>query len=364
MFNDSNVSYLVRSNSEVNMQEKLLQWYHTDHRKLPWRESSDPYKIWLSEVMLQQTQVATVIEYFNRFISIFPTVHDLANANEDQVLKMWEGLGYYSRARRLIPCARMVVENYDGKFPQTYSEIIKLPGVGSYTAGAILSIAYNEKVAAVDGNVMRVYSRYYNMDNDISMNSSKNIFEKKVMDTLPEDRRHFNQALMELGATICTPRNYKCDSCPIHEGCSAFSFDLQDCRPVKTKKIKKKHENIAVCMIRNDDKIMLMKRPSEGLLAGMWAFPVVSYNEKPEFAIKEMLLDNFDLDVTCIKSSSTTRHIYTHLIWDMTLYEMESDKQVQVDMPLVHWITFEELKKYALPKGFHKLLSKRLVESL
>lgn len=344
--------------------EKLLEWYKINQRILPWRKSHNPYRIWLSEIMLQQTQVSTVIPYFNKFIAKYATVDELARADEDDVLKLWEGLGYYSRARRLIPCAKMVVEEFGGVFPEDYNAMIKLPGIGSYTAGAILSIAYNLKFPAVDGNVMRVFSRLFKMENDISDAKSKKVFEEKVFENLPSDRRHFNQALMELGATICTPRNYKCDICPICEGCSANALDLQDCRPVKTKKIKKKHENIAVCMIRNDDKIMLMKRPSEGLLAGMWAFPVVSYNEKPEFAIKEMLLDNFDLDVTCIKSSSTTRHIYTHLIWDMTLYEMESDKQVQVDMPLVHWITFEELKKYALPKGFHKLLSKRLVESL
>ena len=197
------------------MQTKLLDWYHINHRKLPWRDQFDPYKIWLSEIMLQQTQVTTVIDYFNRFVKTYPTVQDLALADEDSVLKLWEGLGYYSRARRLIPCAKMVVELFDGEFPKDYKKIIKLPGVGSYTAGAVLSIAYNIKLPAVDGNVMRVYSRLFNMDADISDAKSKKIFEEKVFDTLPEDRRHYNQALMELGATICTPKSPKCMACPI-----------------------------------------------------------------------------------------------------------------------------------------------------
>ncbi|MCH4888615.1 A/G-specific adenine glycosylase [Acidaminobacter sp. JC074] len=338
------------------MQKELLDWYHKNHRKLPWIESSDPYKIWLSEIMLQQTQVATVVAYFNRFISNFPTVYDLAQAEEDQVLKMWEGLGYYSRARRLIPCAKMVVEVYDGHFPNTYNEIIKLPGVGSYTAGAVLSIAYNVKVPAVDGNVMRVYSRYFDMANDISVASSKKVFEEKVMETLPEDRRHFNQALMELGARICTPKNYQCNQCPIHKDCQAKKQGLQDIRPVKTKKIKKRHEKIAACYIKCNDKIMLMKRPSEGLLAGLWAFPIVTYTDDYISLIKDHLKEDYDLKVDDFKEISTTKHVYTHLVWDMILVEMSTEQQVEVDLPKTIWVSYEELKDYALPTGFHKLL--------
>jgi len=340
------------------MQKELLVWYHANHRKLPWRESHEPYKIWLSEIMLQQTQVATVIDYFNRFISAFPTVYDLADAEEDQVLKMWEGLGYYSRARRLIPCAKMIVEVYDGVFPNTYNEIIKLPGVGSYTAGAILSIAYNVKVPAVDGNVMRVYSRYFNMAADISLASSKKVFEEKVWETLPEDRRHFNQALMELGARICTPKNYQCGVCPINKDCQANKLNLQDVRPIKTKKIKKKHEKIAACYIKCQDKVMLIKRPSEGLLAGLWAFPVVSYDQDYTMHVKDHLKENFDLEVENFKELSTTKHVYTHLVWDMILVEMTTDHQVQVDLPKTIWVSYDELKNYALPTGFHKLLKK------
>lgn len=341
------------------MQDKLLKWYDKNHRQLPWRENRDPYRIWLSEIMLQQTQVATVINYFNRFIKAYPTVEDLATAIEDDVLKLWEGLGYYSRARRLIPCARMVVEKYDGKFPQTYDEIIKLPGIGSYTAGAVLSIAYNKKVPAVDGNVMRVYSRYYDMDNDISLAKSKKIFEEKVYETLPGDRCHYNQALMELGATICTPKNYQCEQCPISAGCKALELNIQDKRPVKSKKIKKKHERIAACYITCEDKVLIMKRPSDGLLPGLWAFPVIKIEQDVKKDIILGLREEFDIEVMDILPSSETKHVYTHIVWDMTLYEMKTDTMVQVDFPPVKWVKPEELSLYALPKGFHKLLENR-----
>lgn len=341
------------------MQEELLQWYAEHHRILPWRENHDAYRIWLSEIMLQQTQVATVIDYFNRFVDAYPTVFDLAEADENDVLKLWEGLGYYSRAKRLIPCARLVVQTYDGQFPQTHEEIIKLPGIGSYTAGAVLSIAYNKKVPAVDGNVMRVYARYFDMDQDISMAKSKKIFEQKVMDTLPEDRRHYNQALMELGARICTPKNYQCTICPIQKGCRAKVLNNQSQRPIKTKKIKKKHEKIAACFIWHEDKILLMKRSSEGLLPGLWAFPIVKTEDTVVEAIVSEIKETYDIVVHDIVPVSETKHVYTHLVWDMTLYEMKADHQAHVDWPECKWITPDQLSDYALPKGFHKLLENR-----
>lgn len=341
------------------MQKKILDWYKINHRKLPWRENTDPYRIWISEIMLQQTQVITVIDYFNRFVKKYPTVGDLANADEDSVLKLWEGLGYYSRARRLIPCAKMLIEDFDGSFPKDYSQMLKLPGIGSYTAGAVLSIAFNMKLPAVDGNVMRVYSRVFDMDNDVSDAKSKKVFEEKVYETLPNDRRHYNQALMELGARICTPKNPKCMDCPIQSSCSAFKKGNQAHRPIKTKKIKKRHENIAVCCIKCDGKILLMKRPGEGLLAGMWAFPCVSYETSSEGIIEDYLMNNFQIHVHDLVEKSFTKHVYTHLVWHMTLYEMTIEKQVVVDYPQVNWVRYSELKDYALPKGFHKLLDNR-----
>jgi len=249
------------------------------------------------------------------------------------------------------------MEDFDGVFPDNEKDILKLPGVGSYTAGAILSIAFNTKIAAVDGNVMRVYSRYYNLDYDISVAKSKKLFEEKVYDTLPEDRRHFNQAIMELGARVCTPKNYKCDACPIKEGCQAYALDLQDCRPIKSKKIKKKHANIAACMVHCNGKVLLTKRPPEGLLAGMWTFPLV--NTDGDETIQDSLLEDYNVQVKDLLDTARTKHVYTHLVWDMTLYEMVTDQAITSDMPIIKWVSLEELNTYALPKGIHKLLENR-----
>lgn len=340
----------------MSFQNKLLAWYQVNARVLPWREDSNPYKIWLSEVMLQQTQVITVIDYFNRFIKRYPTVEALASAEEEKVLKLWEGLGYYSRARRLIPCAQMVVERFDGQFPKDYSDMIKLPGVGSYTAGAILSIAYNKKVAAVDGNVMRVYARLYNLDWDISIPKSKKAFEDLVMETLPEDRRHFNQALMELGALVCTPKSPKCDLCPIEADCLAKHADVAASLPIKSKKIKKKHMKKIVLRIECDGEMLLIKRPNEGLLAGLWGLACFDYEVPLEENIRYWLEDNLDLDYVSHEVIKEAKHVFTHLIWDMTLIKViVKDKKV-VDFPEVVWIAPEGLSEYPLPTAFKKLL--------
>lgn len=332
------------------MQEKLLDWYHNNHRQLPWREDHNPYKIWLSEIMLQQTQVATVINYFNKFISRYPTIYDLAKAEEDDVLKLWEGLGYYSRARRLIPCARMIINDYHGQFPSLYSEMIKLPGIGSYTAGAILSIAYNIKQPAVDGNVMRVFSRLYEMEDDLSKSKTKSVFELKVKETLPHDVRHYNQALMELGATICTPKP-KCAICPIREFCAAYKNDRVLKFPVKSRKIKKKIQEIIVCIIEHDGLLLIEKRPSEGLLASMWGFPCFESN-------CEISLEDYDLEVLDQEKLFMEKHVFTHIIWEMTVIRVNVRKRKRTDFPKTKWILKDDLKDYPLPTAFKKLLKR------
>jgi A/G-specific adenine glycosylase len=337
-------------------QEQLLQWYHDNKRVLPWRLTSDPYQIWLSEIMLQQTQVKTVIDYFNRFIMKYPDVLALSKGHEEDVLKLWEGLGYYSRARRLIPCARIVVEKFEGEFPEDYSLLLTLPGIGTYTAGAIASIAYNKKVPAVDGNVMRVYSRHFYMKADISKNSSKKIFENKVKETLPEDCRHFNQALMELGALICSPQKPKCLECPINSTCEAYHRNCVMTLPVKSKKIKKKTLQVAVCKILHDDLWMIEKRPNEGLLAGLWGFPIYTYEDDLEVRVKEGLKEDYDLEVLNVKVSKVSKHVFTHLVWEMSFVKVEISKRVKVDFPENKWILKEDISKYPLPTAFKKLL--------
>jgi A/G-specific adenine glycosylase len=347
----------------MSFQNKLLAWYDSNARVLPWRENSDPYRIWLSEVMLQQTQVATVIAYFNRFISRFPSVEALGAADEETVLKLWEGLGYYSRARRLIPCAQMVVETYGGVFPKSYKEIIKLPGVGSYTAGAILSIAYNMKVPAVDGNVMRVYARLFNLDWDISLAKIKKEFEDLVMETLPEDRRHFNQGLMELGALICTPKSPKCDQCPIVENCLAYKAGSSSNLPIKSKKIKKKHMKKLVLAVACGGEILLVRRPSEGLLAGLWGLPTLDYQEPVKDSISYWLEDHLDLVYVDHEIVKEAKHIFTHLIWDMTLVRVNVHSKRVVDFPEVVWVDPNGVSDYPLPTAYKKLLTTSKTEA-
>lgn len=229
-------------------QEDLISWYEQEKRDLPWRSDSDPYKVWVSEVMLQQTRVDTVIPYFNNFIEKFPTVEALAEADEEKVLKAWEGLGYYSRVRNLQSAVREVHERYGGVVPPSKEEFGKLKGVGPYTRGAVLSIAYNQPVPAVDGNVMRVMSRILSVWDDIAKPKTKTLFEKIVEAFISEEKpSEFNQGLMELGAVICTPKSPSCLLCPVREHCSAFAEGCEKELPVKSKKEKTFGKNPCGC---------------------------------------------------------------------------------------------------------------------
>jgi len=340
----------------MTFQENLLTWYDENKRRLPWRETSDPYHIWLSEIMLQQTQVTTVIDYYLEFTSKYNSFEQLATADEEVILKLWEGLGYYSRARRLIPCAKKVVEDFNGVFPKTYKEALTLPGVGPYTAGAILSIAYNKKIAAVDGNVKRVYARLQGLRLDISAFQSKKKMKAIVEKTLPDNCRDFNQALMELGALICIPKKPKCDICPIKEDCIAFKEDLQKELPIKLKKIKKKSKNIYVLMIKHEKDVLLIKRPNKGLLAGLWGFPIneISKNSDPEKDLKVFLKENYHLELTQLKFIQKKKHVFTHLTWHMQHYELKVSNKKPIKNGL--WLKDHALKDYAMPTAFKKLL--------
>lgn len=340
----------------MTFQEKLLNWYQENKRRLPWRETSNPYHIWLSEIMLQQTQVSTVIDYYLEFISKYDSFEKLAEANEEDILKLWEGLGYYSRARRLIPCAQMIVKEFNGVFPKTYKEALTLPGIGPYTAGAILSIAYNQKIAAVDGNVKRVYARFKGLKIDISAYSSKKKMKKIVEKTLPDNCRDFNQGLMELGAIICTPNNPKCKICPIQSDCLAFQENLQDKLPIKLKKIKKKNQDIYVLIIKYEDKILLIKRPNKGLLGGLWGFPIESKKEETNLHnhFENLLKNKYQLKLTNTQFIKKRKHVFTHLTWRMHLYELTVSNQKPVKNAL--WLSMNELNDYAMPTAFKKLI--------
>ncbi|MCF8017984.1 MAG: A/G-specific adenine glycosylase [Vallitaleaceae bacterium] len=339
------------------IQASLLKWYKQNHRKLPWRATRDPYKIWLSEIMCQQTQVATVISYYHRFLETYPDIISLSKASEDDVYKLWEGLGYYSRAKRLMQCARVVTEDYGGFFPRTYNEILGLPGIGPYTAGAIASIAYDIKMPAVDGNVLRVYSRLYGVEEDIGKSNTKQKIETMVSADLPEDVRDYNQALMELGALICVPRNPKCDLCPVYIFCVAREKNIQNSLPIKTPKAKKLTKNMMVAYIEFENQVLLEKRGTEGLLANLWGFPIIEVgDDDPTKEMMAYLEENYGLLVMEEAVITTKKHVFTHLIWDMTFVKFKASSICIIEDPEVVWISPEAINNYPLPTAFLKLL--------
>ena len=340
--------------SQITMQQKLIKWYEKYHRNLPWRETNDPYCIWLSEIMCQQTQVATVVGYYHRFLEKYPTIHDLALANEDDVYKLWEGLGYYSRAKRLMLCARQVVDQYDGAFPQTYKQMIKLPGIGPYTAGAVLSIAFGVQEPAIDGNVMRVYSRLYNLSVDVGKADARKAFDPYVRNDLPQQVSHFNQGLMELGATLCTPTKPKCESCPVKAHCNARELGIQDNLPFRTPKAKKKHKQMTVAYVTCGSHVLIEKRNIEGLLANLWGFPISETTDHEEMAL--WLSEIYGLDVKTGEVMAKKKHVFTHLVWDMTLVHFEAESMASPEDPEVHWTRDEDFTEYSLPTAFRKLL--------
>ena len=262
-------------------QEELLYWFERNMRDLPWRKDRDRYKIWVSEVMLQQTKVDTVIPYFERFIRKYPTLQSLAELPLDDVLKEWEGLGYYSRARNLHSAVQEVQTRYAGKVPDTLEEISTLKGVGSYTAGAILSIAYGKREPAVDGNVLRVFSRIFNLQEDILKASTKRLVEKIVKELIPEgSASYFNQAVMELGALICTPKSPECGVCPVRPMCMANQLGIQQTLPIRQRKKKPRLAHMVAGVVAHEGYILIRQRPDHGLLARLFEFPNLEYKRE------------------------------------------------------------------------------------
>lgn len=343
---------------------ELVAWFENEKRDLPWRKTKDPYKIWVSEVMLQQTRVDTVIPYFNRFMEKYPTLQSLADAPEEELLKMWEGLGYYSRARNLQAGVREVVEKYDAKVPDNLEEISKLKGVGPYTAGAVLSIAYNVPTHAVDGNVMRVLSRVLMIEEDIALSKTRKTFEQAVMMLIDEDNpSSFNQGLMELGALICTPTSPKCLLCPVREYCIAFQQGDPSSLPVKSKKVKTKHVyQQAFVAIDSKERMLIERRADSGLLAGMWQFPMYESDDVNE-AVK-CFQATFDLKVKSEPSKLLSlKHVFSHLVWHIeahVIYVEEAGSLLNDAM----FVTAEELEKYPLPVPIQKIKQQILQEKI
>lgn len=360
----------------VSFRKKLLDWYDKqegDHN-FPWRETGDPYHIWISEIMLQQTRTDTVIPYYERFIEAFPTIEDLAQAPEEKVLKMWEGLGYYSRARNLKEAAVQIVLHHDGFFPNNPEEIIQLKGIGPYTAGAVSSIAFNLPIPAIDGNLMRVFSRLFEIDLDITKAKNRKVFETVGLYLIdPKRPGDFNQALMDLGRTICTPKNYFPERSPVKEFNASYINDTWHEYPVKKTKNKPKPITYISLMIQNEvGEYLLERRPKTGLLASTWQFPMIQVEEivtdgtwKPfepiiletlkkedKVYVEQFVEDKYNIMVSLNEQTSgVVEHIFSHLKWSVSIFngektESTSNRKIPKNC---EWVKPRDFERYTFP---------------
>ncbi len=352
---------LITNQNLKSFQSKLLNWYKKSHRKLPWRETQNPYYIWVSEVMLQQTQVDTVKPYYEKFIQKFSTVETLAKADLQEVLKIWEGLGYYSRARNLHRAAKIVTEEYSGKIPENNQKFRQLPGVGSYIAGAVQSIAFHQPYAVVDGNVKRVLARLFAINAPVNDVRSNRIFEKRAAEILSrKNLGTFNQAMMELGALVCRPQNPLCTKCPVTQFCKAFKTNSTDKYPVRQKRKAVPLYHIAVGVVNKNGRILITKRKEEGLLGGLWEFPggKIQNSETAEQACIREIKEEVNLQIEVLNHLTQVKHAYTHfkIMLDVFQCRYVSGK-VRLNGAVDHrWIKLNEIEKYPFPKANHKFI--------
>lgn len=358
----------------AKLQKEFLEWYHQEKRNLPWRATNDPYAIWISEIMLQQTRVDTVISYYYRFMELFPTIEALASADEDQLLKVWEGLGYYSRARNLKAAAQQIVSEYGGKMPETITEISSLKGIGPYTAGAIGSIAFGLPEPAIDGNVMRVVSRLFCIEEDIAKAKSRQVFDDAMRKIIShEEPGEFNQALMDLGSSICTPTSPNCEICPLKNYCLAYQEERQTEFPVKTKKLKPKDVYYITGVIEEQEKFLLIQRPEKGLLANMWHFPLQEVTDS-EFQQLRTQWDKdgqqLTLDLVAEEEELTIfeqwpvvwqkrhlgeiTHVFSHLKWHVLIFYGRAREKFQPENG--QWAQENEFSSFVFPKPQQKLI--------
>lgn len=348
--------------------KRLIAWYHAHKREMPWRARPSPYAIWVSEMMLQQTQVDTVIPYFNRFMARFKTVEALADAELEEVLKLWEGLGYYSRARNLHKAARVVVSELNGALPTTYESLKQLPGLGPYTAAAIASIAFGEAVPVVDGNVIRVFARFFGIeDNSGDMKMRVALFERLTPFIKKHQPSDFNQAMMELGAMVCKPKNPQCTACPLQSECVAFQTNCIHELPVKSKKAKVPHYDIAVGVVWKRRKILIGRRKTDQMLGGLWEFPggKKQLGETLQETVAREIREETGLVVTVGEPYCVVKHAYTHFKITLTAFRCDyvSGKEVPHTTDLLKWISPHALLDYPFPKA-NRRVTEAVIASL
>jgi A/G-specific adenine glycosylase len=351
----------MRANKHFILQERLLEWYDEHQRSLPWRKVTDPYPIWISEVMLQQTQVQTVVPYYLRFLEHFPGIAALAEADTDALLRLWAGLGYYSRARNLQKAARIIVDQFGGKFPQSYSAVLALPGIGRYTAAAIVSIAFGQSYAVLDGNVSRVLARLLRIPGDPKSSAVQSRLWEAAQQLLPATRPgDFNQALMELGATVCSARQPRCLLCPWTQQCLARQQGLQELLPEKARREKARRSLQAAVVIRHRGRFLIVRRSGHQLLRGFWEFPSTELRQKGSAAkmVARLALETYGLNVESVEPLITVKHsITTHRI-ELQVFQARLAGAVspKLNKPDYRWVRLKDMAHYAFASASHRVV--------
>lgn len=351
------------SNLPTSFAADLLVWFEANAVDLPWRRNRAPYYVWLSEIMLQQTQVGTVTGYFERFLAAFPTVQALAAAPLDDVLKQWEGLGYYSRARNLHRAAQIVVSEWGGEFPSTAADLQTLPGIGRYTAGAVASLAFGEDVPVVDGNVIRILTRVFDIEDEVSQPAAVNRLWELAAQLVPAGRAGaYNEGLMELGRVICRPRNPLCENCPVQGHCAAYAAGTQAERPVKKRRAPTPHYDVAAGVIyAPDGRILIAQRPAEGLLGGLWEFPGGKREEgesMPDALVRE-LQEELDITVEVGEFLIRVKHAFTHFKITLHAYACHiiDGEPVTNGVADFKWVTLAEMEQFAFGKADQAIIA-------
>jgi A/G-specific adenine glycosylase len=345
------------------IQEKLVQWFEENQRDLPWRKAYDPYQVWISEIMLQQTQVKTALPYFDRWMKALPDIRSVANAKEEKILKLWEGLGYYSRARNLQKAAKIIVEKHGGLFPDRFADILELPGIGRYSAGAIASIGFNQDFPVVDGNVIRVLARLFSFEENTRLPKNVERFWKWAEELIPAGKaRYFNQGMMELGALICAPNNPKCVQCPLNKECAAHRNGTAENLPNRGESQKLISIRVTCAVIRNKGKIFIQKRPSHGLMGGLWEFPggKAEKGETELKAIKREIKEELGITLRNIKKIDRIRHGYTKFDVDLHCFSADLGPGTLRLTAATEgkWVSPSALKKFPFPAADRKLIQK------